>query len=1147
MYVPYHMHTKYSVGDGAATSKAYVKKCKQNGIKALGVTEHGNCFSWIEHAEACQEEGIKPLLGMEAYTFDKYTSLYKKPGTVGDHAVLIAMNDVGYKNILLLADKSTQTLRKKKPHIPKELILEHNEGLIMTTACRSGVLAGMLLNNLNPYDRVREYEDAFKDRLFYEIQPSYEPEQRIINDWIIEHCPKDRITVATDSHYVNDDDWEIQKVVKYIVSKMGPMERHYHLWTYDELVNWEEPIPRYAIDNTNKISDMVDFVIPMGHHVFPKVDIDDDYRSEFSYLSYLAKKGLMERVPCVSKTYIDRLEYELSVIKGNGTAPYFIMNYNIFNNIRNAGIIYGPRGSACGSLVAFCVYIHDIDPIKHGIMFERFMTPGRKSLPDIDIDFCKEDRPQVIQIVKDMYGEDNVSRIISFSTLKLKAVIRDTASPLDIDKKDVEDLKSKVKTDDEGNEISYADLTIVAKELIDNFKTKGDNYTQWLKYIETLAGIDALKSESMHACGIIVSPCVASNLWPVTVNDNKGVLQQVVQFNMESIEKAGGIKMDFLALDTLTLPRIALSYIGINANDIPLNDGKVYEFMSKDSLHGIFQAASFGMKDLIRDMKPHCLNDLAVATAAYRPAVLKLKLEQAYIERKNGSAPVTYLHQDLEKVLKDTYGIFLYQDHTLQTCKLIGMNDQEADDIRKAASKKKYDKMKTLKVKFMEKATTHGWDKTSSNNVWEVFEKGASYGFNFSHALTYGRWMYISAWIKYYFPEIFYAVSLTMRQEASGKSKEAKLFSNLLSDCVTHGVNLLPPNINTSTKEFMYIPQNKSVLYSLLSIKEVGSQAIDWIMENRPFRNFKDFLCKLDHVKVFDKIKIRKDTTITDLHDKFVKEQEKLSELPKRVRSIKTWLRNIHDTLHTLNARFTNSVLYETLMWVRVPKVKFGNAYYDRCFRAGTAGFGAISHVIDLSMFGSEKTVINTSCVVSLIKAGAFDSIIDRESAMKLWYIHELKKDKKTKRVLLSELTILPWGLWWCKYPTPVADEYYKIYHIDEHVKIEERKALCGYGFAYSKYTEGDYMNEVENGTTACVTGEVTKMKLNTTTKTGKSAHYIWINNNREEVWCFIFNNLKEIEDTIKVGDGVKVIGTKKSDRWTDNKNSLFVKTIEKL
>jgi len=721
VYVPYHTHTTYSIADGIASSQEYLDYAS-GWLKALAITDHGNCYGWVEHTQMCLEYGVKPIIGIEAYM------LHDDPKDT-THLVIIVLNETGYNNLLYLV-KESYRYKYYKPRILYTDLFKHNEGLLLTTACRGGILKPYLEGDKDiAVKRFNAYKEVFGDRFKGEIQPAYEENQRKLNEFVLELFDEHNVYCATDSHYVTSDDHKLHSLIKDELlmptkRKDAPSrayENYYYLWTYDQLMSYEG-IPRFAIDNTNQLLELVEFELALNKPFMPHIELDNDY-TEYTKLSELVYEQLPVLIPGCDKRYYERLDYELSVIKANGTAPYFLLNYNIFKEFRRRGILYGPRGSACGSLVAYCLQLHDIDPIKHNIMFERFMTPGRKSLPDIDYDFYNTDRDRAFKIVEEMYGKENVARIATFQRLKLKSTIQVVGKTFEIDQRDIKALSNKAA------DVTSYDELLAKTDLPLELANKSAEHKRWIEYIRVISDMNIPKNDGLHACGCVITSQPTHTLWPVMIRDGL----TAVQYDMESIEAAGGVKMDFLGLNSLYAIRTGLHMLGIKIADIPTDDMAIYNFIIKDSMVGFFQAKNRMMKKLIRDMKPHNLNDLAAAVASFRPAVLKHGLDQLYIKRKNGEEPVDYIHPDLEPVLKHTYGIFLYQDNVLGACRAIGMTDLEADKVRKALGKKKHDVVVKLKELFYKKAEQKGWSAEVINRVWEILESGTSYGFNYCY------------------------------------------------------------------------------------------------------------------------------------------------------------------------------------------------------------------------------------------------------------------------------------------------------------------------------------------------------------------------------------------------------------------------------
>lgn len=1127
-YVPYHVHSVYSIRDGSATPHRNAQRASELSLPALAITDHRNCHGIVAHTKACRDFSIKPIIGIEANVlhFDEDNK------SRGCHAVIIALNNTGYSNMLHIIRESYKHYYYV-PRIPEELLHKYNEGLLVTSACVGGILGKPIENGKKPIGRYERYVNSFGDRFKGEIQPVYRSKQdadenylrmiemqTALNNFVLNTFPEHNVFCANDSHYAYPEDHERQTVIAETILGGHKYENYYYIWDYEQLIEWPG-IPKYAVDNTLQLLDMVEFEMTLGEYQFPEVELPEN-ETDFSYLVKLSYDGLKKKFKKPTSEYYKRLDYELSVIKSNNTAPYFIVNYRIFAELRRQGIMYGPRGSACGSLVAFCLELHDIDPIKYNIMFERFMTPGRASLPDIDYDFKPEDRERAFQIVEEMYGRSRVSRITTFQEQKLRSSILDIGRIYvkedKIKQEEVTALSKKVDKD----VTKFSDLEKKNDgNSLRKYINKSSAHAEMVQKIKLVSDAEIIRSKGMHACGIVIAPRDVHTIWPVLYDKKKDLM--AVQFDMESIEEAGGLKMDFLGLTTLDLPDSILGKLELILNDIPLEDPKVYEFIQRDSMHGLFQAKSPKMKEIIRNMKPTEINDLAVAVAACRPAVLEQKLDQLYINRKNKIEPVQYPHPDLEPILKDKYGIFLYQDDTLRTCmEALGMTGLEADKIRKAAAKKKEEEMAKLKPMFVKHAEDKYWNRKVIEHIWDIFSSGASYGFNYSHAFTYGRWLYISAWLKLYYPELFYQISLTSRQSAVRTDDEGRLFLALINDCASKGYKFRKPDINSSTYEFVYNENDKTFSYSLCAIKGVGKDVVKWIIEHRPFLTYQDILDRAEKYKVLSGHRKHKDLLLSNLETHIANRESKtfkLNKIRRKYDPISMHMSTMYPmglpryiikkalTDYSSNKYITGSVhRYESFMKAQL--------YRDICY------MNPVMYQVTIRWLDSYKRkLLNIGVVESLTLCGALDEIGDRRELLKA--IYEEKTNNKKEEAI-------------AKIP--------KFFEMTDKELDAVCKSLSGYTeaeYESDPYFDADYDDDLT------MTGQITFAGPNREGKsTGFKFHMFVMSTEYGNVMCYCFDNLEEYEEHIIKKNIVTVTGKKMKDKFNRNQQLLRVESI---
>jgi len=1204
----------YSIADGIATSEQYVNRAKQLNIKALGIADHGNCYGWIAHTKACIEGGIKPIIGIEAYVLDQQdmTNAEGKviktegdnPKDSGGHAVIIVLNQQGYSNLMHLI-KDSYSHFHRHARISSAELFKHNEGLLVTTACVGGIF-NKLLHSEKPTDidineadrRFDVWYKVFGDRLKGEVQPAYNDVQRECNRWVERHFDMSNIWCATDTHYVMPGDNVFQSTIKAMVSESYKgYEDYYYLWPYDDLVTYDD-IKQEYVDNTNQLLELVDFQIKLDTPMMPDVILPMGRNNHMlpntydTYLYQLAFDGLKRRKPGYSYTYAKRLLYELQVMKDNHTASYLLMNYQIFKRLREQGIVYGPRGSACGSLVAYCLYLHDIDPLEHNIMFERFMTPGRKSLPDIDYDFYTPDREIAFKTLKEMYGDDSVSRIATFNRLRLKSSLLKIGKRYEINAQDIKACSDAVKYGAEEGSTSFAQMKRemnkkAGRDLLEEIKRKDGNSTKWLEDVERVCELNLPISQGIHACGCVITSKErpVNMTWPVLYKDG----DMAVQYDMEDIEAAGGVKIDFLGLSSLYPINTMLRLLELKASQIPLDDPEVYKFIQHDSMFGLFQAKNYNMKKLIRDIKPTQLSDLALAVAAFRPAVLTEGLHERYINRKNGTEAVEYPHPDLEPVLKGTYGVFIYQDHILGACKTIGMTDMEADKVRKATAKKKPEEVKKLKKMFEEKARSHGWDGISIDRVWDIIKAAAGYGFNFSHALSYARWLYISAWIKMYYPDIFFSASLTARQNATFNEDEGELFRELLLDCRKYAPNgscitLLPPNINNASHEFIYNEIDNTMTFAIAGIKNVNAEIALWLRENGPFTSLEQLMEKSENSKArittfsvpVSKI-IKRILNISDKQEDDTPVEANIDEIPEEEEQAKPKAkakRRIKEKTKFLkmvrNEDGSRSVEFDDISFP-LSHDRYA-AYVMGCSTicinyiniVGAMGYVSLCHT-------SYKQIVSHNHIDSLIKAGALDNIGDRRRMLEKLFFERVSEKKDSKFMTAKErsefrkhLKTLGW-----------TQDYYLLYYdkdqqvqndkIDKSINDVLKKVskklkkyreqfndLDKIRHEYSGYISHDYggdtFMDVDYNNTLTVHGVIKNCVIDKEAKNGSYFHSFVIDSSSGEIKCMVWSQFtEECREYIEKGKKVAVTGRKKLDKFNSNRQIMDAYSMKEL
>ena len=900
-FVHLHLHTQYSLLDGAIKIDELVRKAKEIGFRAVAITDHGNLFGAIDFYRKLKAEGIKPLIGMEAYfttgsrfdrrqkgTEDNITDRYNH------HLILIAKDSEGLKNLMKLSSLSYKEGFYYKPRIDYELLQKHGKGLIALTACIKGVPT--YYASRGEEEKAKEWvgklKDVFGEDLYLEIQSNELEEQKIANRVLIDIGKSYgiKIVATNDCHYLNPSDREAHTILMAIQMKKKIYEieaegikcanEGLHLASPEEMwekfkgsyEGWEDALLN-TVEIAEKVSDTIE-IFENNDYLFPIYETPPDKNLQ-DLLRELAIEGLKRRISRGqakdTNEYWDRLEYELDVINRMGFAGYFLIVQDFINWAKKRGIPVGPgRGSAAGSLIAYALGITDVDPIKHGLLFERFLNPERVSMPDIDVDFCMERRDEVIEYVKDKYGKENVAQIITYNIMKAKQTLRDVARVMGISNSVADTLAKLIPQGDvQGTWLSLEEMYITP---IEELKKKygyhrgdiEDNVAKFRKYCKEDPQIDRLvkislklegltRHTSIHAAGVVISPYPLEDLIPLYYDRNG---QLATQFDMVKLEEIGLIKMDFLGLKTLTeldqMRKVVREKYGeeIDYLKLPLDIPKVYELLQEGNTAGVFQLESKGMRDLLRKLKPDNFDDIVAALALYRPGPLKSGLVDKYINRKHGKEPVDYPFPELEPVLKETYGIILYQEQVMKISQILsGFSAGKADSLRKAIGKKKADLMAQLKDEFIKGAIERGFDEVKVTKLWNEIEEFASYSFNKSHSVAYGYLSYWTAYMKSHYRDVFFMVKLSTE-------KSDKKFLNLIKEAKVEGIEILKPDINKSDIDFK-IEEEGKIRFGLSRIKGVGEEAVHSIIEARkkgPFKSLADFSSRVDGRKVNKKV-----------------------------------------------------------------------------------------------------------------------------------------------------------------------------------------------------------------------------------------------------------------------------------------------------
>lgn len=863
-FVHLHVHTQYSLLDGMIRLDGLFKKVREYRMPAVAMTDHGNMFGAIEFYERAIKHGIKPIIGCELYVaphsrFDKSAGI---SGEMSRHLLVLVKNMQGYKNLMKLTTAGYLEGFYYRPRVDKDILKKYHEGLIATSACLHGEIADLLLRgNMNAAMRAaEEYREIFgEENFFLELMENGIPEQRKTNEGLLEISRKLSISpVATnDCHYLNQEDREAHDILLCIQTGKTLNDPDRMRFQTDEFyLKSPESMKqifnycRESIDNTINIAERCNLKLEFGQFFLPRFDISSDQTLD-EYLKELAYKGMENLAPVIfkgshdpdlRKTYEKRLKEELEIIKSMGFAGYFLIVSDFVNYAKRNNIPVGPgRGSAAGSLVAYTIGITNIDPIKYRLFFERFLNPDRISMPDIDIDFCQEGRDEIIKYVTEKYGSDKVSQIITFGKMQARAVIRDVGRALNMSYSEVDSIAKLIP-----NVLNISlDEALRREPRLQEEEKKNQKVKQLLVLSRALEGLN--RHASTHAAGMVISDVPLVERVPLCIPKD----DVVTQFTMNDIQHVGLTKFDFLGLKTLTVIKNALRFIKEGRGDqididiIPLDDVKTYQLLTKGETDGVFQLESSGMKDILIRLKPDCIEDIIALIALYRPGPMSMVPE--FIARKQGNTKIVYELPQLEDILKETYGIILYQEQVMQIAVVIGKYTMaEADTLRKVMSKKKASEMDKEKPKFLEGAKKARIPEAKARKIWEQMESFAEYGFNKSHSTAYAMISYQTAYLKAHYPVEFMAALLT-----SEKDNRDKIIKHI-SSCKEAGINVLPPDINESARDFSIT--GECIRFGLAAVKNVGVSAIDAIISSRAqkgkFSNFNDFCNRIDLSKV---------------------------------------------------------------------------------------------------------------------------------------------------------------------------------------------------------------------------------------------------------------------------------------------------------
>lgn len=863
-FVHLHLHTEYSLLDGSIRLKDLFPLAREYGYDAVAITDHGTMHGVLHFYETALQQGIKPILGCELYVApgSRFDKTAKGPKEAGYHLVLLAENNEGYKNLLKLVSLAQFEGFYYKPRVDKELLRRYNAGLIALSACLHGeVTYHVVQGDMETAEKIAEdYASIFPDRFYLELQENGIPEQTIANKGLMELSKRKGLPlVATcDCHYLNAEHASAHDVLLCIQTGKTVKDANRMRFSTDQLyfAAPEEMERRFnycpeALRNTVEIAARCNVELDLKNHHFPRYPISEHetYEELFDRQAVAGLERRLKRLELSdekAEEYRKRLREELEVIKQKGFASYFLIVADFVNWAKQQGIPVGPgRGSAAGSLAAYAMGITDLDPVRYGLYFERFLNPERPSFPDIDVDFCMNRRDEVLAYVTKKYGgEDYVSQIATFGQMKARAVIRDVGRGLGIPYGDVDRI-AKLVPSDPGMTLERA---LKEEPKLRELVETDPNVKELWRIALALEGLP--RHSSTHAAGVVISDKPMTEYLPLA-KGQKG--ETVTQFDMKGVEHVGLIKFDFLGLKTLTVIDMTLRFIKeqsgeeIDLSNIPLNDEATYTLLSNGDTTGVFQLESTGMKALIRSLRPSCFDDLIALVALYRPGPLDSGMVDQYVQAKHGRIQVQYLLPQLEPILKDTYGVIVYQEQVMKIAQeLAGYSLGEGDLLRRAMGKKKPEEMAAQKERFLRGAAEKNLPLDKAEEIFELMAKFAGYGFNKSHSAAYALIAYQTAWLKTHYRAPFLAALLS---NELGNTDGVMKF---IADCKKSNIRILPPDINRSQDSFTL--DGDGIRFGLAAIKNVGTGAIQAILEERStngsFRDFEDFCLRIDTRRV---------------------------------------------------------------------------------------------------------------------------------------------------------------------------------------------------------------------------------------------------------------------------------------------------------
>lgn len=849
-FVHLHVHTEYSLLDGASRVKKLVSYAKELGMKSLAITDHGTMYGTIAFYKEAKKQGIKPIIGCEVYLAPKSRfDNFEVEGTRYYHLILLAENNTGYQNLIKLVSLANIEGMYYKPRVDKELLRRYHEGIICLSSCIAGEIPQAIIrDNMERAEKlVQEYAEIFgRDNFFLEIQNHQIPEEAKANAGLIKLAQKYgvKLVATNDIHYIKREDSTFHDVLLCIQTgrtiddkdRMKFNNDDFYLKSGREMADLFAAVPQ-AITNTLEIAERCNVEFEFGHLHLPNFPLPEGMTDE-QYLRKLCEEKISNRYSEITEEIQQRLEYELSIIHRMGYDSYFLIVWDFINFARSQNIAVGPgRGSAAGSIVAYILGITDIDPLKYNLLFERFLNPERVTMPDIDIDFCYIRRDEVIEYVKRRYGDDHVAQIITFGTMAAKGAIRDVGRVMNMSYGEVDKIAKLVP-----QELGITlDKALKDSAELREFYQENMQVRRLIDYARDIEGMP--RHSSTHAAGVVISKEPVTDYVPIQLSEGTFV----TQYDKDCVEELGLLKMDFLGLRTLTVIADTLENIKnnrgiiVDLDKIPLADEKTAAMLCRGETGAVFQMESAGMTTLVKDLQPHDFADLIPVMALYRPGPLGSGMVTDFINGRHGRKKVTYMHPALEPILKETFGVILYQEQVMQIVQVLaGFTLGQADILRRAMGKKKHDVLMSQKENFLQGTKANGIDEKLANTIFDLLLNFADYGFNKSHSAAYALVSWRTAYLKAHYPQEFMAAILTSLMTSTKIGEYIEL-------CKHMGIQILPPDINASRDSFTV--DGGSIRFGMAAVKSVGEAALKTIVKIReadgPFKSLEDFCARV--------------------------------------------------------------------------------------------------------------------------------------------------------------------------------------------------------------------------------------------------------------------------------------------------------------